>query len=110
MRYGSRDQTSVFIVLHASAHSEGLPSTGLAINHDRPIEPVDHRVHDVFRALVKDVLLTRVMKELVEFKTPAFLLVVNHATRLVLRDAHIDVLHRIINIPSHRKGGGTYVC
>ena len=110
MRYGSRDKTSVFIVLHASAHCEGLPSTSLAINHDRPIEPVDHRVHDVFRALIEDVLLTRVMKELVKFKTPAFLLIVNHSTCLVLRDAHIDVLHQIIKISSHQKGGGTYVC
>jgi hypothetical protein len=42
------------------------------------------------------------MKELVEFKTPAFLLVVNYATCLVLRDAHIDVLHGIINIPSNK--------
>ena len=93
MRYGSRNQTSVLIVLHASAHSESLSSTSLSINHDSPVEPVDHRIHDVFRALVEHILLTGVMKELIEFKTPAFLLVVNHATCLVLGDAHIDVLH-----------------
>ena len=108
MRYGSRDQTSVLIVLHTTAHCKGLSSTCLSIHHDCPVEPVDHRIHDVFRALVEHVLLTGVMKELIEFKTPAFLLVVNHATCLVLRDAHIDVLHGIISLASHRKGG-TYI-
>ena len=93
MRYGSRNQTSVLIVLHASTHRESLSSTSLSIHHNSPVEPVDHRIHDVFRALVEHVLLTRVMKELIEFKTPAFLLVVNHSTCLVLRDANIDVLH-----------------
>ena len=103
MRYGSRDKTSVLIVLHASAHSESLSRTSLSIHHDRPVEPVDHRIHDVFRALVEHILLTGVMKELIEFKTPAFLLVVDHTTCLILRDAQIDVLHSIINLPSYRK-------
>ncbi len=90
---GPGDQSSVLVVLHASTHCESLSSTSLTIDHHSSVESVHNWSHDVPRACVKDVLLAGVMKDLVEFKTPAFLLVVDHSPRLILGYVHIDMLH-----------------
>ena len=94
VRNCSRNETSVLIVLHASAHSECFSSSSLTINHHSTVKPVYNRANNISCASIEHVFLTRVMKDLVKFKTPAFLLVIDHTSRLILWNVHINVLYQ----------------
>ncbi len=89
---GTRNETSVFVILHASAHSERLSSTSLPINHNCAIESVNDRSNDITGAVIEKVVLTGVMQNFIEFESPCLLLIVHHSM-LIFRNVYIDVLY-----------------
>ena len=93
LRNSSRNETSVFIVLHATAHGESFSSSCLTIYHHSSVKSVNYRAHYVSWACIKHVFLAGVMKDLVKFKTPAFLLVVDNTTWFILWNVHINMLY-----------------
>ena len=89
---GSWNDAPVFEIGRGAIHGESLACSSLAIAHDGPVEPVDHRLDDVLGAELEDVLLRRVVHQLVEFELPSLFLIVDETSACLLRDVHCNVL------------------
>jgi hypothetical protein len=90
--YSSRDHASILIVLHASAHCECFSSASLTVYHNSPVETLDHRLNNVLRTGIEDIFLAWIMKDLVKFETPWFLLIVYVTSMLILWNVYIYML------------------
>jgi hypothetical protein len=90
--YSSWYHAPILIVLHASAHCECFSSAGLTVNHDSPVETLDHRLDNVLRTGIEDIFLAWIMKDLVKFETPWFLLIVYMTSMLIFWNVYIYML------------------
>lgn len=88
----SGDESSVLVVLHAAAHSEGLSSPGLSIDKHRCVKAVHRGAHQVLGAVLENILLARVMKDFIVFVAPLLLLIIHEAPMLVLGNTHVYML------------------
>lgn len=76
----SGDDSSIFIVILCSSHSEGLTCPSLSITHDRPRIPFESTGQDFLGADIVDDLLRDIIKHFFELKTPLILLMINNAS------------------------------
>ena len=77
LSYRSWDNSSILIVLGTTAHSKGLASSSLAIDHNSTVEALYYALDNISCTTLKDFFLRRVVKNLIELETPLLLLVVN---------------------------------
>jgi hypothetical protein len=89
----SRDQTSILIILSRPRHGKGLSSTSLSIAHHSTVISFNHSLYNISRTIVKHLLLTCIMKYLIEFELPLFLLVVNETSTFILRNLESNSLY-----------------
>lgn len=94
---GTRNEASVFVILHASAHSKCLTGSCLSIHQNCAVETVYNRSDYITCAVIENVVLAGIVQDLVEFKSPRLLLIVDHSTMFILRDVYIDMLKTYIN-------------
>ena len=85
--------TSVFVVGSWAGHGERLSGTRLAVTHYSAVESVNHFVYWLLCAVLKDIFLRGVMKNLVEFKFPRLGLVIDHSFASILGNTHCDSLY-----------------
>ena len=89
----SWNEAAVLVVRGGSGHGEGLSSSSLTIAHDGAVESIDDFRNWLLGAILEDVFLRGVVKNLVEFEFPRLLLVVHDTFTSVLLDAHGDGLN-----------------
>ncbi len=98
---GTWNQTTIFVVLHTTAHSKSLTSPGLSIHHHSSIESINYRPNDVSCTAIEDVVLAGIMQDLIKFESPWLLLIVDHTSMLILRNIHIYMLQWVGYIHNH---------
>jgi hypothetical protein len=85
--------SSIFVVLSASIHCKCFSSSCLSIYHDSTIETINYRFNNFAATRLKDIFLTRIMKYLVEFKTPLFLLIIYKTSARILENLNCHSLY-----------------
>ena len=91
---GAGNEASVLVILHASAHSKCLTGSCLSIHQHCAVETIDNGSDYITSAVIENVVLAGIVQDLVEFKSPRLLLIVDHSAMLILGDVYIDMLKK----------------
>ena len=89
----SWDDTSVLVILCATAHSESLACSSLTIDHDCSIETLNNTLDNISCAALKNFFLRWVVKNLIELETPLLLLIVDVTASFILWDLYSNILY-----------------
>ena len=95
---GSRNDSSVLVILRASTHSKSLARTSLSIHKDSAIKSLYYRFDNVSGAIIKYFILGSIVMNLIESETPLFLLIVDCTTFFLLWNLYCDSLGRKLKV------------
>ena len=88
----SWDDASVLVVRRRPVHRERLACSGLPVAHHGAVVAIGHLLDGLEGAVVEDILLGRVVHDLVELELPVLGGVVDETSALVLRNVNGHVL------------------
>lgn len=93
----SWNETSVLVILGRSTHCEGLACPCLSIAQNSPIVALDCVGHNVLGTECKNLLLTHVMKNLVELELPTLKLIIDNSSFWILWNCHLHFIWVQVN-------------
>ena len=99
---GSRDDTSISVILCTSSHGECFACAGLAVAENGARVSFESGLDDVLADDVEDDFLRCVLKNFFKSEIPVFLLMVDMSVGLVFWDVDVHVSGRLVDLEVFR--------